>query len=149
MLTEKELQVLINGSRKYFQVNSGKDVTIETPYLTDTEEIPISELTGIIGVSGKRKGCVFVTATRTMLRYLVLSHGEDEVTPELLRDVIGEMANTISGNARVEFGPEFMISVPVVVEGKPDLIALPKDMKGYVIPMRWNSFPFLLVVSLR
>lgn len=129
-------------------MNSNKEIEIAAPYLAVAEDVPISELTGIIGISGGRKGCVFITSTKTMLRHLVLSLGENEVTPELLRDVIGEMANTISGNARADFGPEFMISVPVVVEGSPDLIALPKKLKGYVIPIRWNSFPFLLVASL-
>lgn len=149
MLTEKDIDIFIEGARHYFATSTDKHVEIETPYLVSTEEIALNEYTGIIGISGERKGFVFVTAPREMLRYLVLSLGEKEASHELIRDVIGEVANTISGNARRTFGPGFMISVPLIVKGVPERIGLAKDLKGYVIPFRWNSFPFHLVVSLK
>ena len=37
-------------------------------------------------------------------------------------DLVGEVANTISGNARKVFGREFLISVPVMIEGAVDKI---------------------------
>jgi len=149
MLSESDLEVFIEGTKHYFSTSTDKDVQVETPYLVSTEEIVVNDFTGIIGISGERKGFVFVTAAKSMLRYLVLSLGEKEADPDLVRDVIGEVANTISGNARRSFGPGFMISVPLLVEGRPERIGLPKDLKGYVIPFRWNSFPFQLVVSLQ
>ena len=92
MLTEQELQIFVQGALKYFQTTSGKPVEITTPYLVETEEIVVNDLTGIIGVSGERKGCVFITAPKEMLRYLVLSLGEKEADDSLIRDVIGEVA---------------------------------------------------------
>lgn len=149
MLTEQDLTVFIDGTKNYFDTVTNKSVEIETPYLVSTEELVVKDYTGVIGISGERKGFVFLTAPKTMLRYLVLSLGEKEATPDLIRDVIGEVANTISGNARRSFGPGFMISVPLIVQGKPERMGLPKELKGYVIPFRWNTFPFQLVVSLK
>jgi len=83
-----------------------------------------------------------------MLRYLVMSLGEKAATPALIHDVVGEVANTIAGNARRLFGPGFMISVPLIVQGQPEKIGAAKNTKGYVIPSRWNTYPFRLVVSL-
>ena len=54
------------------------------------------------------------------------------MSEELLVDLVGEVANTISGNARYVFGKDFMISVPVVIEGAPSSIHLPKDLRSYV-----------------
>ena len=58
-------------------------------------------------------------------------------------------ANTISGNARRHFGPDFMISVPVVVAGNARAIQVPKNVKAYIIPLRWHKYEAALVVSLQ
>ena len=149
MITEKDIEVFINGIKHYFRTSTEKEIVIETPYLISVEEIKVKDYTGLIGISGERKGFVLVTSKADMLRYLVLSLGEKIATPNLMRDVIGEVANTISGNARRTFGPGFMISVPLIVQGKPEKIGTVKDSSGYVIPARWNTFPFDLVVSLK
>ena len=138
MLSEQDITVLIEGTKHYFKTSTDEEVVVETPYIVSTDEFAVSDYTGIIGISGERKGIVFVTAPQTMLRYLVLS-----------RDVIGEVANTISGNARRSFGSGFMISVPLIVQGRPERMGLPEDLVGYAIPFRWKSFPFQLVVSLK
>ncbi|MGB5231554.1 MAG: chemotaxis protein CheX [Desulfoprunum sp.] len=149
MITERDIEVFIDGIKHYFRTSTEIDIVVETPYLISADEISVNDYTGIIGISGERKGFVLVTAPTVMLRYLVLSLGEKAVTPDLVHDVIGEVANTISGNARRSFGPGFMISVPLIVQGQPERIGAAKDTNGYVIPSRWNTFPFQLVVSLQ
>jgi chemotaxis protein CheX len=149
MITEKDIEVFIDGIKHYFRTSTDKDIVVETPYLIPADKITVSDYTGIIGISGERKGFVLVTAPAEMLRYLVVSLGEKAATPELIHDVVGELANTISGNARRSFGPEFMISVPLIVKGQPERIGAVRDTNGYVIPSRWSTFPFQLVVSLR
>lgn len=149
MIKERDIEVFIDGIKHYFRTSTEKDIVVETPYLISTDEITVNDYTGIIGISGERKGFVLVTASEVMLRYLVSSLGEKTATPALVHDVVGEVANTISGNARRSFGPGFMISVPLIVQGQPDRIGATKDTKGYVIPSRWNTFPFQLVVSLQ
>ena len=149
MLTERDIAVFIDGTKHYFKTSTDEPASVETPYLVSTEDLVISDYTGIIGISGERKGIVFVTAPQALLRYLVLSLGEKSADPDLIKDVIGEVANTISGNARRQFGPGFMISVPLIVQGRPVRMGLPRDLDGYAIPFRWKSFPFQLVVSLK
>lgn len=148
MISEKDIEVFIDGTKNYFRTSTKTEIVVETPYLISTDEIRVNDFTGIIGISGERKGFVLVSAPADMLRYLVLSLGEKSANTELIHDVVGEVANTISGNARRSFGPGFMISVPLIVQGKPDRIGSTKDTKGYVIPSSWNTFPFQLVVSI-
>ena len=148
MIAEKDIEVFIDGIKHYFHTSTNKDIVVSTPYLISTDKIEVNDYSGIIGISGERKGFVLITAPEEMLRHLVLDLGEKEATPSLIHDVIGEVANTISGNARRSFGPGFMISVPLIVQGEPKRIGSMKNTKGYVIPSRCTTFPFNLIVTL-
>ena len=148
MISEKELSVFINGAKQYFRVLTQHDIEVGAPYLIRHSEVEVGDYTGIIGISGARKGAVLVTAPSVMVRHLLIALGEKDQSLPMVADAIGEMANTISGNARTEFGAEFMISVPVVVQGKPELISVPRDLMAFVIPIQWNSYLLTLMVCL-
>ena len=111
--------------------------------------LPIYDFTGVIGISGERQGCVYFTAHRDLLRQLLLHVGEADVSDNNLCDLVGEIANTISGNARRHFGPNFMISVPVVVAGNARAIQVPKDIKAYILPLKWHKLEAAMIASLR
>ena len=74
--------------------------------------------------------------------------GLEEVGKDDIKDLVGEIANTISGNVRQAYGSDFMISVPVVVEGKAKDIKLPDNIQSFVIPITWKDFKSFLVVCL-
>lgn len=143
-----EISTFIDGAKNYFTTVSETDVEIGTPFLVDHEKTPAYDFTSIIGISGTRKGCVYFSAPRVLLRHLLVSLGETSGDQSLLSDVVGEVANTISGNARSTFGSDFMISVPVVVAGRPESIQLPKRLQPYVIPVTWNQYKASLVVAI-
>lgn len=147
-MSEKTLQVFIDGVINYFRHTSDKDVKVGTPYLVENANPAAFDYTGIIGVSGPYRGTVYFSAPKLLLTHLLLSMGEKDTSVENIVDLVGEVANTISGNARTEFGQEFMISVPVVVEGAPGRIHLPKDLRSYVIPVYWKAYSAAVVVCL-
>ncbi len=145
---EGDLQVFIDGTTHYFQQTSQEKATVGTPYLLDTSTSLCYDFTGIIGVAGRRKGCVYFSAPTTMLTHLLTSLGETEISTAYHCDLVGEVANTISGNARKMFGKDFMISVPVVIAGEPERIQLPKNIRSFVIPITWCQHQAALVISL-
>lgn len=147
-MSEQTLQVFINGALNYFQHTSDKEVKVGTPYLIENKNPAAFDYTGIIGVSGPYRGTVYFTAPKALLTHLLLSIGENDTSVDHILDIVGEVANTISGNARSEFGQEFMISVPVVVEGSPSHIHLPKDLRSYVIPVYWKAYSAAVVICL-
>ena len=147
-MNESDLRVFIDGVVHYFGQMSESPASIQTPYLKENDSALAHEYTGIIGVSGRKKGCVYFTTPGSLLRHLLLTIGEENTSHDALCDLVGEVANTISGNARSYFGPEFMISVPVVVDGQPDRIRLPKDIRSYVIPVVWRNYEAAVVISL-
>lgn len=147
-MSEKTLQVFIDGVVNYFQHTSDKEVKVGSPYLVENQRPAAFDFTGIIGVSGPYKGTVYFTAPKALLTHLLLAIGEKDTGLENILDLVGEVANTISGNARSKFGQEFMISVPVVVEGSPNNIHLPKHLRSYVIPVYWKAYSAAVVICL-
>ena len=129
-MDEEELRAFIEIVKQYFERQTGRLPELGNPYLGDPAALPMYDFTGVIGISGARPGCVYFTAHRDLLRELLLHVGESTLSDENLSDLVGEVANTISGNARRVFGPEFMISVPVVVAGAAQAIQVPRNVKA-------------------
>ncbi len=148
MVTEQEVQVFIDGIKHYFETVSDSKAIVGTPYLMSNDGAPSSDFLGIIDVSGARVGKVYVCATRIMLRHLLMSLGERNVTSELVLDVVGEVANTISGNVRESFGTQFIISVPTIEEGNNAMMTNPDIEKAFSVPFRWKTYTGHLVVCL-
>ena len=92
---------------------------------------------------------VYFSATRQLLSAILDSMGETDKSDENYIDLAGEVANTIAGNARKEFGSEFHISVPFVFKGSPQSIVLPNDERSFIIPITWNSQIGEIVVCLQ
>jgi chemotaxis protein CheX len=147
-MTKVELETFVEGTTHYFQTAANQPASVGSPYLVNEGAPGIQEYTGIITIGGKRKGIVYFTASRPMLTVLLMRLGETEMTHENMCDLVGEVANQISGNARRDFGSEFMISVPRVISGAPEQAVTPANVRSFVIPINWRSHSAQLVVCL-
>ena len=67
---------------------------------------------------------------------------------ENLCDLVGEIANTLSGNARRDFGQQFQISVPAVISGRGSQLEYPAATRPIVIPIDWRNYHARLIVCL-
>jgi chemotaxis protein CheX len=147
-MNDQDIQVFITGVRRYFEsLRKDLRVVIEPPFIKDGEK-PFLEYTGIIGVSGKARGAVCFTANRVMLENILQFLKEAPINGELICDLVGEIANTLSGNAREEFGRDFMISVPIVSTGGEIHFQFPRECRNYVIPIIWQTEKAYLLVCL-
>ena len=147
-MNETDLHFFIDSTVNYFEEVTNEKAASGIPYIKDDEPV-VLEYTGIIGISGKRKGSIYVTASEEMLKAIAkVILGLEDVGKEDIKDLIGEIANTISGNVRQAYGSDFMISVPVVVEGKAKDIKLPDNIQSFVIPITWQDHKSFLVVCL-
>lgn len=147
-MNEQDIQVFIDGIKNYFSTFTQESAQVGSPFLVSHVDVPCHDYTGIIGISGERKGCVYFTTPRILLRYLLMSLGEKDIDDQLLRDIVGEVANTISANARESFGDGFLISVPLVIQGHPEKLQLPKNNNSFVIPIQWHNYSGALVVCI-
>ena len=115
MFDEHEIRTFVYGTTRYFEVAAQQPATVGSPYLVTQGAPETAEYTGIINITGRRNGIVYFTAPRGMLIVMLMKMNESDVSHDNLCDLVGEVANTISGNARRDFGKEFMISAPEVV----------------------------------
>ncbi|WP_299185576.1 chemotaxis protein CheX [uncultured Psychrobacter sp.] len=148
-MKEQKLQIFLSIISNYFNQFGGSELIADTPYLLENKQPKVHDYTGVIGISGVQKGVVYFSATRELLSSLLSSMGETENSEELYMDLAGEVANTIAGNARNEFGAEFHISVPFVFKGAPQSIVLPSDERSFIIPITWLSQVGEIVVCLQ
>ena len=145
-IDENELQIFIDGALHYFTQVSEETAEVRIPYLIK-DDLIMDEFTGMIGISGIRKGMIYFSAPRAMLRHILLSLGENGNNDELYSDLVGEIANIISGNARRKLGSDFNISVPDVV--RDEIIHLmEKKVHQFAIPIRWKFYTSSLVIRL-
>ena len=147
-MKETDLHFFIDSTVNYFKELTNEEANTGIPYVKDDEPL-VLEYTGIIGISGKRKGSIYITANQNMLGELAKAIlGVEEVDTDSIRDLVGEIANTIAGNVRQAYGSDFLISVPVVIDGQTRDIKIPEEILSFVIPISWKTYKSFLVVCL-
>ena len=146
---EATCNMFINSVENYFKHLTDIDSEMSVPYLKDSEELALKEITGMIGISGNKKGFVYISADKGM--YVDLIHifiGLDDPSSADILDMAGEISNVVAGNVRANLGANFMISVPVVFEGMPNQLRLPENLSIYIIPIKWKAHEAYVVVGL-
>lgn len=145
----EKLNVFMQSVSAFFEQIGESLREIDTPYLNDNTQPIAYDYSGIITITGPIVGSVYVSATTVMLRDLLRAIGEPEGSIALLKDLVGEIANTVSGNARTEFGPDFLISPPTITEGVPPVQYLPHERRSYVIPFYWHEHKAVIGICIR
>jgi len=113
------------------------------------KDTTLSDFTGAIGISGPRRGAVYFTAPRALLNdFAVHILGGPVTDDETLYDLVGEMTNTIAGNVQKAFGPEFMISVPMILKGSLTDIDLKMSQNVFLVPIQWRNHQCHLAIGL-
>ena len=149
-MEDDDIQIFVTGVLRYFEsLESDTDVVIEPPFIKVKDHAkPFQEYSGIIQISGRISGVVCFTATKTMLETILDFLNQDPTNPDAVSDLVGEIANTLSGNVREKFGREFMISMPMVAVGNYVESMFSTNTRDYVIPIIWRSEKAYLLVSL-
>lgn len=148
-MKEKKLQIFVDIVKNYFDQFGGEELIVDTPYLFENGHPKVHAFTGVIGISGVNRGVVYFTASQALLKRILDELGEDDQSEDNYVDLVGEVANTISGNARTEFGSEFHISVPLVFQGAPKNVVLPKKGHSFIIPITWYDEVAEIVICLQ
>ncbi len=145
-----EINYFISVISEYFSTCSKSKCETGLPFLKEDQYSVIKDFTGIIGISGLKKGAVYFTAPKEMLSELFFEIFEENSKPDLfiLADLVGEIANTISGNLRKFYGEKFLISVPIVCIGKDSDIRIKIPTPVFVIPVNWKNHSSYLVAGL-
>jgi chemotaxis protein CheX len=147
-VNEHDIQALIAGTVNFFTTLVDSSADVKAPYLVPESGVLLLDYTGVIDVTGVRRGSIYFTAPSVLLRHILVKHGRTEITDDIMADVVGEVANTISGNARRVFGHEFIISTPRMMQGKDGANTLKLGERAFIVPIHWRSYQAALVISL-
>jgi len=145
-LQETELKLFIDSVRRYFQVITKQEPQITSAFL-GTGDVEGHDFNGIVTFSGSYNGHVIVSMPPQLVRELLLLQGETDLSEGNLLDAVGEVANTLGGNARKTLGAGLHISVPVKLHGSSGIRARVRK-HPYVITLRWNHQPALVCVDM-
>ncbi len=145
-LTQQDLDHFVASVRRYFSVCTPHEPQITSAYLGGSD-MQTHEFTGAVSFTGKFEGHVMVSTTAALLRELLLLQMERDLSDGNLLDAVGEISNTLAGNARKHFGSGLDISVPLKLHGRQGLTARMRA-QPYVITLNWNRHPALVCVDL-
>ncbi len=149
-MKEEEIKVFIDIVTHYFREISGEEARMGVPFIKN-DNLSVMDYTGIIGISGKYRGGIYLSANNGILAEVascILGLDAAMVDDEAREDMLGEITNTIAGNARSSFGSQFMISVPIVIKGRPEDISFKLKPPVFVVPISWRDHSCFLVIGL-
>ena len=153
----KEVILIKESINNYFQTIKITDIVFTENGVTsgDIDITKVYDFTGVIGISGKYKGGLFVTCERALLAKImkvVMNEDLDEnsIQEAMLADLIGEMANTMSGYFQGVYGNEFSISIPHVVIGQANLSPIHVTIRkpSYWVSFSWKNCKGLFAFSI-
>ena len=146
-LSEKDIEIFIEAIGGYFKQITKEAASVGVAYLAKNA-FPMNDYTGMIKVSADYEGALYFSAPSAMLRHLLTVMKEPNQSDENLLDAVGEIANTISGNARKYFGENMVISIPEKIAHLPENLALQARPYAYVIIIKWKHYSASLIVDI-
>jgi CheY-like chemotaxis protein len=99
-LSEDELKMFVDSVRHYFKTTTAQEPQITSAFLGTGDSLAGYEFNGIVTFSGSYNGQVIVSMPPPLLRELLLLQHETDLSDGNLLDAVGEIANTLGGNAR-------------------------------------------------
>jgi chemotaxis protein CheX len=147
-MEEYILKVFSKSTLRYFDAVAGGGAALGTPYLGGESESAGLGFSAVIGISGSYKGNIYYTASRDTLHTLLPLLGESRPDDLLCSELVGEITNTISGNAREQLGGGFMISPPFILQARPLSVISTRSVPLYVLPITWRQNASRLLISL-
>jgi len=154
-LNAPELNAISDAVQSYFGrlTRQGVAVGSTAGSSSNPDDLPEFDYTGMVAVSGAYRGCIYFTAPKLMLRYLLLAAGETLQSDEVFLGTAGEIVQTIARNARQQCGANLEISAPFTLKGAgvrdTEVGRLLRAQPTTVICIQWQALLGALVVDLQ
>ncbi|MBA3582188.1 MAG: chemotaxis protein CheX [Gammaproteobacteria bacterium] len=146
MINEQELSVFANASLEFFAKNTGILANIDEPQI-ELGDPPLKHVAGLIEISGVAHGYVYATSTRDDITKLLKAMGETDIDSFMIQDIMGELASTISSNARQSFGERFKVSVPKIIACNGRHF-IKERFTSLILPVKWQGTTVDIVIGI-
>ncbi len=148
-LQPEDIEILAGAITEYFEVTTGDPAQIRSAWLLQQGEPVLREdYNGLIEIGGGYRGSICFSAPRRLLDFILLASGHGSYAEADYLDVVGEIANTLSGRARRYFGETLAISPPRAFKRDDPAVAPRTDGTPYAIPIVFRAQEANLVVHL-
>jgi len=148
MSSEFEVGVFVNSVMHYFETTVQQPAACGIPHLALRRRPQLADYTGIVSISGRRDGVVLFSAPRSMLCVMLMCMQQTDLSHEHLRELVGQIADTLSGDAQRNFRHQYSIEVHSQVHDGDAPVLYPPHARPIVIPIAWRSYQARLVVCL-
>ncbi len=135
-MTGSDLLVFSSRTADFFETMTGRRARVEAPVPEHSSPVAL-EFSAVIGITGCCRGVVYLTMSEEMTAQIYRDMGYHDPVQNAGMDLVGEILNTICGNAREEMGREFEISVPVAVSGRQSLVRFSCEDSIYSAAITW------------
>lgn len=148
-LRTEDIAVFSEAITHFFTTTTGETASVRSAYLLeDGPPVLWNDFNGLIEVNGRYQGSICFSAPGPLLTHVLLKMGDSEYTQERQGDLVGEIANTLSGRARRHFGEGLEISPPRLIANDIDTPPPRATSLPYAIPLSWHGYEAHLVVQL-
>lgn len=148
-LSAADIEVFSDAICEYFATASGEQAQVRSAYLLEGDcPGEWNEYHGVIPVHGGFRGHVSFSAPKPLLTHILMLMGDRSYSEASHLDLVGEIANTLSGRARKHFGEALCIDPPRAYFGKHEPVQSNGVGRPYAIPFNWRSYEAGLVVNL-
>lgn len=148
-LQARDIKVFSDAAMAFFGQTTGRMAAVRTAYLMEPADLVAwDDFQGLIELSGRYRGSVSFSASRGLLSHVLLLLGEGDYSDASHRDIVGEIANQMSGYARRHFGQMLGISPPRILSGPGDLADSGVGPAPVAIPLLWERYEAHLVVRM-
>lgn len=145
-----DIKIFSDAATAFFNQSTARQAHVKTAYLLPAAQNVIwDDYQGMIALGGDYRGTVTFSASRGLLSHVLLLLGEGDYSDASHRDIVGEIANQMSGYARRHFGQRMDISPPRILtphSRRPDGSTL--KVAPYAIPLSWDGYEAHLVVQM-
>lgn len=148
-LTPEDIEIFSEAISNFFNLMTRQPAQVKTAYVFQ-EATPIiwNDFNGVIQVSGGFRGSIAFSAPRGLLSEILIVMGESGQSDTHFLDVVGEIANQLSGRARRHFGEALDISTPISCERDGFPLKASAEGPAYAIPLTWGPYEANLIVHL-
>ena len=148
MSSEHQLGVFVDSVMHYFENAVQQPAACGIPHLAVRASPQLADYTGVVRICGQRDGMVVFTAPRSMLCVMLMCMQDTDLSHEHLCELVGKIADTLSGDAERIFRFQYSISVRSTVNERDAPLVYPPHARPIVIPIAWRSYQARLVVCL-
>jgi chemotaxis protein CheX len=148
-LIPDDIEVFARAVIEYFETTTGEKAMVRTAWLLEQQEPVLrDDYNGLIEIGGGYSGSICFSAPQRLLDFILLASGDQQYSEVNYLDVVGEIANTLSGRARQHFGETLSIAPPRAFKRIGAPVARRSTTTPYAIPITWRGFEAKLVVHL-